>query len=89
MDAGANYMYQRNPNDRPTIPPRPTPNGGNNSDGNGGPPRTSGSTTHSAYPDYSRPLIVGVVPDPGSLRRVQAVATPMPLKYHTAHFTSR
>jgi cell division protease FtsH len=43
MDAGAKYMYQRNPNDRPTIPPRPTPNGGNNGDGNGGPPRSSGS----------------------------------------------
>ena len=41
MDDGTKYMYQRNPNDRPPIPPRPDPNGGNN--GNGGPPRPSGS----------------------------------------------
>src|SRR5579864_8618599 len=41
MDDGTKYMYQRNPNDRPTIPPRFDPNGGNN--GNGGPPRSSGS----------------------------------------------
>ncbi|HVB73723.1 MAG TPA: ATP-dependent metallopeptidase FtsH/Yme1/Tma family protein, partial [Ktedonobacteraceae bacterium] len=44
MDAQAQYMYQRNPNDRPNIPQRPNPNGGNNGDGNGGPPRTSGMT---------------------------------------------
>ncbi|HLX57540.1 MAG TPA: ATP-dependent metallopeptidase FtsH/Yme1/Tma family protein, partial [Ktedonobacteraceae bacterium] len=44
MDAQAPYMYQRNPNERPNIPQRPTPNGGNNGDGNGGPPRKTGST---------------------------------------------
>src|SRR5579859_4996183 len=41
MDVGTTYMYQRNPNDRPPMSQRPDPNGGNN--GNGGPPRPSGS----------------------------------------------
>ncbi|TMD52586.1 MAG: ATP-dependent zinc metalloprotease FtsH [Chloroflexi bacterium] len=36
MDAQAQYMYQRNPNDGPN-PQRPTPNNGNGN--NGGPPR--------------------------------------------------
>ena len=42
MDVGTKYMYQRNPNDRPNTPQRPNPNGGNNGDGNGGPPPVSG-----------------------------------------------
>src|SRR5260370_7938023 len=43
MDAQAQYMYQRNPNEqRPNSPHRP--NSGNNGNGNnGGPPRTSGT----------------------------------------------
>ena len=41
MDDGTRYMYQRSPNDRPNIPQRPDPIGGNN--GNGGPPHPSGS----------------------------------------------
>jgi cell division protease FtsH len=43
MDAQAQYMYQRNPNEqRPNSPQRP--NGGNNGNGNnGGPPRSSGT----------------------------------------------
>ncbi len=41
MDDGTKYMYQRNPNDRPPMPQRPDPNGGNN--GNAGPPRSPGS----------------------------------------------
>src|SRR5258708_11808230 len=42
MDAQAQYMYQRNPNEqRPNSPQRP--NSGNNGNGNnGGPPRSSG-----------------------------------------------
>jgi len=44
MDAQAQYMYQRNPNEqRPNSPQRP--NGGNNGNGNnGGPPRSSGTS---------------------------------------------
>src|SRR5438128_1131504 len=43
MDAQAQYMYQRNPNEqRPNSPQRP--NSGNNGNGNnGGPPRSSGT----------------------------------------------
>ena len=41
MDDGTRYMFQRNPNDRPPMPQRPDPGGGNN--GSGGPPRTPGS----------------------------------------------
>ncbi|HKF38084.1 MAG TPA: ATP-dependent zinc metalloprotease FtsH [Ktedonobacteraceae bacterium] len=43
MDAQAQYMYQRNPNEqRPNTPQRP--NSGNNGNGNnGGPPRSSGT----------------------------------------------
>ena len=42
MDVGARYMYQGNPNNRPNPQrPGPNPNGGNN--GDGGPPRPSGS----------------------------------------------
>ena len=41
MDAQAQYMYQRNPNDGPN-PQRPTPNNGNGN--NGGPPRNPVTT---------------------------------------------
>ncbi|HYT28888.1 MAG TPA: ATP-dependent zinc metalloprotease FtsH [Ktedonobacteraceae bacterium] len=44
MDAQAQYMYQRKPNDGPN-PQRPTPNNGNNGNGNnGGPPRNPVTT---------------------------------------------
>jgi cell division protease FtsH len=43
MDAQANYLYQRNPNDAgPNGPQRQGPGGGGNGDGNGGPPGPSG-----------------------------------------------